>query len=223
MTVRTMGRVLSALVLGSALSGAWASVEVQGIPLDETVTVAGAPLVLNGAGYRKRGYFKVDVTGVYAQAKYNTLEALEKAPGAKRLELVMLQDISGAQASKYFLIDFEASATPAEFAQLINEVSQVGAIYSSLPKIKKGDIITLDVMPGKGLLASMNGQVIQVRGAPMAPINNELLARIMLRMYIGGKTPQELRDNLLGLSFSMRDHPPANAPATAAASAPAAR
>jgi hypothetical protein len=215
MTFRTLGRILSALVLGCTLTATWASVEVQGIPLDETVTVAGQQLVLNGAGYRKRGYFKVDVTAVYAQAKYTTLEALEKAPGAKRLELAMLQDISGAQASKYFLIDFEASATPQEFAQLINEVGEVGAVYGALPKIKKGDVINLDVVPGKGLIASLNGQVIQVHGAPMNYINNDLLGRIMLRMYVGGKTPQELRDNLLGASFTMRDHPPANAPATA--------
>jgi hypothetical protein len=221
-----MGRVLCALLLGSALSGAWAAVEIQGVSLDETATVAGVPLVLNGAGYRKRGYFKIDVTGVYTQARYNTLEAVEKAPGPKRVQLTVLQDITGAQASKYFLIDFEASAQPQEFAQLINEVSEVGAIYSSLPKIKKGDVINIDWIPGKGLITSMNGQVVMLHGAPMTPINNELLARIMLRMYIGGKTPQELRDNLLGLSYTMRDHPPATAPATAAtaaASAPAAR
>jgi len=218
MTFRTLGRILSALVLGGTLTASWAAVEVQGVALDETVTVGGQQLVLNGAGYRKRGYFKIDVTGVYAPSKFTTLEALEKAPGAKRIELAMLQDISGSQASKYFLIDFEASATPQEFAQLINEVSEVGAVYSALPKIKKGDVINLDWVPGKGLIASMNGQVIQVRGAPMNYINNELLARIMQRMYVGGKTPQELRDNLLGLSFSMRDHPPANAPATATAS-----
>ena len=214
MTVRKMSRVLCALLLGSALSGAWASVEIQGVPLEETATVAGVPLVLNGAGYRKRGYFKVDVTGVYTQAKYTTLEALEKAPGPKRVQLTILQDITGAQASKYFLIDFEASAQPQEFAQLINEVSEVGAIYSALPKIKKGDIVNLDWIPGKGLITTMNGQLVMLHGAPMTPINNELLARIMLRMYIGGKTPQELRDNLLGTSFSMRDHPPATAPAT---------
>jgi hypothetical protein len=219
MTFRTLGRILTALALGCTLSASWAAVEVQGVALDETVTVGGQQLLLNGAGYRKRGYFKVDVTGVYMPARYTTLEALEKAPGAKRVELAMLQDISGSQASKYFLIDFEASATPQEFAQLINEVSEVGAVYSALPKIKKGDVINLDWIPGKGLISSLNGQIIQVRGAPMNYINNELMARIMVRMYVGGKTPQELRDNLLGLSYTMRDHPPTGTPAAAPATA----
>ena len=102
-------------------------------------------------------------------------------------------------------IDFEASATPAEFAKLITEVSQVGDIYSSLPKIKKGDVVTMDWIPGKGVLATLNGAQLTAHGAPSPYINSELLAKVMLRMYVGGKTPAELHDNLLGLSNSMRD------------------
>src|SRR5471032_1698161 len=138
MKMPSLRRLVSALLLGCAMSGAWASVDVSGVPLEETVTVGGVPLTLNGAGFRKRGYFKIDVTALYTQQKYSSLDAVEKAPGAKRLQLVIQQDITGSQASRYFLIDFEASATPAEFAQLINEVSTIGSIYSALPKIRKG-------------------------------------------------------------------------------------
>ena len=205
MKMQTLRRLVSALVLGCAVSGAWAEVDVSGVPLEETVTVGGVPLHLNGAGYRKRGYFKIDVTALYLQQKATTLEAVENAPGAKRMQLVIQQDITGSQASRYFLIDFEASATPAEFAKLITEVSQVGDIYSSLPKIKKGDIVTMDWIPGKGLIATLNGAVLTPHGATSAYMNSELLARVMVRMYVGGKTPAELHDNLLGLSSSMRD------------------
>jgi hypothetical protein len=222
MTTQSLRRIVSALILGFAMSGAWAAVDVAGVALDETVTVGGVPLALNGAGYRKRGYFKIDVTALYMQQKYSSLEAVEKAQGAKRLELVIQQDITGSQASRYFLIDFEASATPAEFGQLINEVSLIGNIYSSLPKIKKGDIVTIDWIPGKGILAMLNGVILTPHGAPSPYTNSELLERVMFRMYIGGKTPAELHDNLLGLSYSMRDHPPGTAAATAAATPPVA-
>ena len=205
MKMQTLRRLVSALVLGCAVSGAWAEVDVSGVPLDETVTVGGVPLHLNGAGYRKRGYFKIDVTALYLQQKATTLEAVENAPGVKRVQLTIQQDVTGSQASRYFLIDFEASATPAEFAKLITEVSQVGDIYSALPKIRKGDIVTMDWIPGKGLIATLNGAVLTAHGAPSPYLNNELLARVMLRMYIGGKTPAELHDNLLGISNSMRD------------------
>ena len=205
MMIQTLRRLASALVLGCAVTGAWATVDVSGVTLDETVTVAGVPLHLNGAGFRKRGYFKIDVTALYLQQKATTLEAVENAPGVKRVQLTIQQDVTGSQASRYFLIDFEASATPAEFAKLITEVSEVGDIYSSLPKIKKGDVVTMDWVPGKGLVATLNGVQLQAHGTPSPYINNELLSKVMVRMYVGGKTPAELHDNLLGLSNSMRD------------------
>lgn len=205
MKMKSLRRFMSALVLGCAMTGAWASVDVSGVSLDETVTVGGVPLHLNGAGFRKRGYFKIDVTALYLPTKMTSLEAIENAPGVKRVQLTIQQDVTGSQASRYFLIDFEASATPAEFAKLITEVSQVGDIYSSLPKIKKGDVVTMDWIPGKGLVATLNGTQLQPHGAPSPYINSELLSRVMLRMYVGGKTPAELHDNLLGLSTSMRD------------------
>jgi hypothetical protein len=133
------------------------------------------------------------------------MEALEKLPGIKRIQLAIQQDVTGSQASRYFLIDFEASATPAEFAQLINEVSLIGNIYSALPKIKKGDIVTMDWIPGKGMIATLNGAVLTPHGATSPYMNNELLGRVMLRMYVAAKTPQELHDNLLGVSTTMRD------------------
>jgi len=205
MQMQTLRRLLSALVLGCAVTGAWATIDVSGVPLEDTVTVGGQQLHLNGAGFRKRGYFKIDVTALYLQQKATTLEAVENAPGAKRLQLVIQQDLTGSQASRYFLIDFEASATPAEFAKLITEVSQVGDIYSALPKIKKGDVVTMDWVPGKGLIATLNGVNLVPHGATSPYMNSELLAKVMLRMYIGGKTPAELHDNLLGVSSSMRD------------------
>jgi hypothetical protein len=226
MRMQTLRRLVSALVLGSALfgaGGAWASVDIGGVPLDETVTVGGVPLILNGAGYRKRGYFKIDVTALYTQTRVSSSDALEKVAGPRRIELVVQQDITGSQASRYFLIDFEASATPAEFAQLINEVSLIGDVYSSLPKIKKGDVVTMDWLPGKGLLAMLNGNVLTPHGATSPYTNSELLSRVMFRMYTSGKTPQELHDNLFGVSYSMRDHPPSAATAGAVNAAPVAK
>lgn len=205
MMLQTIRRVLFAVLAGLAATVAHAAVEVSGVPVEETVTVAGQTLTLNGAGYRKRGYFKVDVTALYLGTKATTVEAVEKAPGAKRLVLIIQQDISGAQASRYFLTDFEASAQPMEFAQLINEVSQIGSIYSGIRQIKKGDVVTMDIIPGKGAMAMLNGTPLVAQGATSPYFPNELLGRILFRMYIGGKTPAELRDNLLGTSTSMRD------------------
>jgi len=204
-------RVLTGLALScTVLSTAWARVGIAGVVVDETVIVAGKTLTLNGGGYRKRGYFRTDVTALYTQQPVRTIEALEKAPGPKRIELVILQDISGSQASRYFLMDFEASVAPGEFSQLIQEVSEIGSIYSALGTIRKGDVVTFDCVPGRGMLASMNGTPLMAHGASSPWFTNELLSRLFLRMYVAGKTSAELRDNLLGLSSSMRDAAPAS-------------
>lgn len=216
MIQQTIRRALAAVLTVLATSTTFANVEVSGVSLDESVTVAGQTLKLNGAGFRKRGYFKVDVTALYLQTPANTVEAVEKIGGVKRLVIILQQDITGAQASRYFLTDFEASAQPMEFAQLINEVSQVGGIYSSIRQLKKGDTVALDVIPGKGCMASLNGTPLVPHGASSAFFTNELLGRILFRMYIGGKTPADLRDNLLGTSFTMREKGPTGSSGNAA-------
>jgi hypothetical protein len=203
--MKTIRPLVMALTLLGVVPSTFANAEVSGVSVDETAMVGDQKLQLNGAGYRKRGYFKIDVTALYLPQKMSALEAIENATVPRRIELVILQDITGSQASRYFLIDFEASATPAEFSKLITEVGQVGDIYSSLSRIKKGDIVTMDWVPGKGLIAMYNGAPLTPHGASSPYINSELLGKVMLRMYVGGKTPAELRENLLGLSTSMRD------------------
>jgi hypothetical protein len=141
---------------------------------------------------------------LYTTQKVSTLDELEKLPGPKRIELIMLQEITGSTASRYFLSDFETAASQEEFSQLINETFQMGAIYNSIAKLKKGDVITIDVIPGKGLTASINGTPLLVPDTKARYINSELMGRIFLRMYVGGRTSAELRQNLLGQSKSMR-------------------
>jgi len=82
MKMQTLRRLLSALVLGGAVSGAWANVDVSGVSLDETVTVGGVPLHLNGAGYRKRGYFKIDVTASSASSWSSSRTSRARRPRA---------------------------------------------------------------------------------------------------------------------------------------------
>lgn len=181
------------------------TVEVEGVPVNDTAVVAGQQLVLNGAGFHKRGYFKAYVTGLYVPEKRSSLEAINKLSGPKRIHLHLLREIPGSTISKYFLNDFRLVATDAEFRSLINEVGAVGAIYSALPRVVKGDVFWLDWVPGKGMLVSQNGKPItQGLYTPyLTTPNNELLYRIFLRIYAGAAVPEELRGNLLGQSASM--------------------
>lgn len=181
-------------------SGAWAAVvgELEGVAIDDTATVAGTKLVLNGAAVRKRGYFKTDVTTIYLADKRNTLPGIYKLGGAKRIQLDVLRDISGPVITKYFLSDFKLVTTEEEFKQLITAVGLVGDIYGRIGQVKKGDRVTIDWIPGKGLFTRFNGKPMPVNTKDGYE-NNELLYQIFLRMYVGERAASDYRNGLLGL------------------------
>jgi hypothetical protein len=176
--------------------------EVAGIPVEDSVVMEGGKVVLNGAAWRKRAYFKTDVTAIYLRDKQTSLEGIESAPGPKRLQVTLLKDLPGSVISRYFIADFKAVASDAEFKQLINEISEIGAIYGKIRQVNKGDVVNIDWTPGKGLHSTLNGKQLALDGQP-AYINNELMYRLMLRMYVSASGSAELRDNLVGRSRSM--------------------
>lgn len=191
---------LASMTLSAALAAGFV---VEGIALEDKMDVAGQTLVLNGAGFRKRGFLKTDVSAIYLPRKTSTMEDIQTMPGAKRIYLRILRDIPGSTISRYFINDFKLVTSQDEFKQLITEVGQVGALYAAVRQVYKGDVVTGDWIPGKGFLVSVNGRPIHAEGNPSPYVNNEMLYRILLRMYIGEGVPQELRNNLLGLDKSM--------------------
>ncbi len=187
-------RGLAMALVGVVAFSAQAAVELEGVQLDDTATVAGTRLVLNGAGVRKRGYFKTDVTALYLPERRNSADAVYKTNGVRRLVLVLLRDIPSATISRYFVGDFKQVATDAEFKQVINEVGQMGQIYGNLSRVSKGDVVVIDWIPGSGMNATINGKSMG------SPIKSDLFFEIYMRMYLSPSVPDEFRNALLGVS-----------------------
>ncbi len=195
------GLALSALLPWSpGAIAAPAAVELEGVELPETVTAYGQKLVLNGAAVRKRGYFKADVTALYMPEKRTTAEAVMKLNGIRRLQLNILREFTSSTISRIFLADFKQAASEEEFKKLIEVIGQVGAAYSNVKRVVRGDIVNLDWVPGKGWMASHNGKQLTGDGSGSLSINNELAYQVYLRMYIGAAAPEDLRNGLLGLT-----------------------
>ena len=195
-------------VLGAAAATAllpWArpaqaAVELEGVDLPDTVTAYGQKLVLNGAGVRKRGYFKADVTALYLPEKRTTPDAIYKLNGIRRIQLNILREFTSSTITRIFLADFKQSATDEEFKRLIGPIGQIGAAYANVKKVSKGDIVNLDWVPGVGWMATHNGKPLMGDGGSTLAINDELAYQVYLRMYIGPNAPEELRNGLLGLT-----------------------
>lgn len=180
-------------------SPAQAAVELEGVELPETVMAHGRKLVLNGAAVRKRGYFKADVTALYLPEKRTTPDAIYKLDGVRRIQLNILREFTSSTISRIFLADFKQSATEEEFKRLIGPIGQIGAAYSNVKRVSKGDVVNLDWVPGQGWMASHNGKPLTGDGTVLA-IKDELAYQVYLRMYIGQAAPEDLRNGLLGLT-----------------------
>jgi len=173
---------------------AQATLKVDGIEVPTATTVRGKKLVLNGAGVRRRGYYKSNIVALYLPARLTTLDALMKLDGPRRIQMLLLRDFSQSTVSRIFLADFKQAATDTEFKTLINEVAEIGAIYNNVKRVEQGDKVNIDWQPGAGIIASLNDRQLNEK-----PINNELAYQIYLRMFMGPTVPEELRNRLLGL------------------------
>ena len=179
---------------GMAGGGTHAALHVEGIEVPETLTVRGRRLVLNGAGVRRRGYYKANVVALYLPEKLTTLEAIMRLDGPRRIQIHLLRDFTSSTISRIFLADFKQAATEAEFKSLINEVAEIGAIYANVRKVSQGDVVNIDWQPGLGIIASLNDRALNDK-----PIGSELAYQIYLRMFLGAGVPEELRNRLMGL------------------------
>lgn len=187
---------LTALLLSLGLQTAHAAVDLEGAHFDDTISLGGNQLVLNGTAVQKRGYFKTIVVAVYVQAKRHSLEEMEanRMKEFSRFSIVLLRDIPSSLLSRYFISDFKQAATESEFKLVIDEVGRVGQIYGNLSSLHKGDVVNIDTTPGRGSVITVNGRVVGTMPA------NPLYSDIFLRMYLGSHIPQDFRDGLLGLS-----------------------
>lgn len=195
---RSLLMLASASMLMSYVAPAHAAVELEGVALTETVTAYGQTLVLNGAGVRKRGYFKTEVAALYLPEKHTTPDAIYKLSGIRRLQLNFLREIKSSVLSRVFLSDFKQTALADEAKKLIGPISVIGAAYADVGHVGKGDVVNLDWVPGTGWMATHNGKPLTGADGKALLINEELAFQIYLRMYIGSTVPEELRNGLLG-------------------------
>jgi hypothetical protein len=164
---------------------------LEGVEVSDSAKLAGETLVLNGAAVRRFSIYKTEVASLYLPSKQNTLEGVTGQSGPKRLQLVALRDIRSDDVTRRFMVDFRAASTQQEWSHLINEMAQFGHLLAH--NAKKGDIFTLDWIPDKGLMVTKNGMALADK-----PMLNDLMFRIVMRIFLGPQAPVEAREKLLG-------------------------
>ena len=180
------------LVLAVALP-VRAQVRVEGYTFAREASVAGQALRLNGVGLRAVAWLKGYAAGLYLGTRATTASAVLADTGAKRLQLRMLQEVPAAEFVKAFDKGVARNTPSSELPALAERMQRFTALVNTLGKVRKGDLVDLDWLPGQGLAFAYNGRML---GAPIA--GGDLYAAL-LRIFIGPRpTDPEMKIGLLG-------------------------
>jgi hypothetical protein len=170
-----------------------ATIDVSGVKLEDRITLADKPLVLNGAGVRYKAVFKVYTAGLYLSQKADTPEAVLATPGPKRITITMLRDIDSAELGKLFSRGMEDNMDRSAFSRLIPGVLRMSQVFSDHKKLKEGDNFLVDWVPGTGTVLTIKGKV------EGEPFKEPEFFDALVRIWLGPKPADHLlKEALLG-------------------------
>lgn len=195
--MKTIPLILRTIVLAAGLCAAtasWAATELAGIKIEDTTTVAGTKLQLNGAGIRYKGPFKVYVGDLYTTQKVKSLDELVAAPGPKRLTMTFLREIEAASFGKLLTRGVEDNISKNEMSKLVPGMIRMGDIFTLNKSLIPGDVITLDWIPGTGMVVTAKGKV---QGEPFK--EPEFYRAIMSIWFGPVPADWKLKDAMLGV------------------------
>lgn len=193
----TLGKFLITALFTSllALQAQAATQDINGVKVDDSTSVAGTTLTLNGAGIRFKAIFKVYVAALYLGKKVSTPEEVVSLAGPKRLSVTMVRDIDAAELGKLLTRGIEDNMGKSAMSSLIPGLLRMAQIFSEQKKMVVGDNFLIDWVPGKGTVITVKGVV---QGDPFK--EPEFFAALM-SIWLGPvPADYKLKDALLGAS-----------------------
>jgi hypothetical protein len=136
-----------------------AATEISGVKVEDSATVAGTRLQLNGAGIRYKGPFKVYVGELHTTKKIGSLEELVAAPGPKRLTMTFVREIEAGPFGKLLTRGVEDNVPRNELSKLVPGLIRMSDIFSANKVLVPGDKVILDWIPGTGMVITAKGKV----------------------------------------------------------------
>ena len=182
--------VATLLLAGAAIA---ATTDIAGIKVEDSTTVGGVKLQLNGAGIRYK-IFKIYVGELYTTKKISNLEELVAAPGPKRLSMTFLREVEAGPFGKLLTRGMEDNVPKNQMSKLVPGMIRMGDIFTVNKVLYPGDVITLDWIPGTGLIVTAKGKV---QGEPFK--EPEFFAALMSIWFGQNPGDWKLKDAMLGI------------------------
>jgi Chalcone isomerase-like len=185
------------MFLAAALATPAQAVRYEGQDFADTLQVAGSTLSLNGTGKRQVAIYSLYLAALYLPRKTNSPEAIYAQDGPKRLEMriviPLVKDVSTQEFVKAINKGVSRNTTEAEKASVEERVRQFNAAITEVGRVKKGDRLVIDYLPGQGTVLTVNGKVYG------QPIEGQDFYAVFLKVFIGDhNSDARLRSGLLG-------------------------
>ncbi len=191
--MRQSGWVMGWLTTLFLLSQPLPAAEVAGVSIPDRIQVEGVaqPLVLNGAGVRKKFFFKIYIGALYLPSPSHAPREIIESKGAKRVMMHFLYDeVAQAKLTEGWWSGFRANQDAQALAALRDRIERFAGLFGDA---KAGDRIWIDYLPGRGTRVTINGREKGV--VPGADFN-----RALLRIWLGAEpVTGDLKQAMLGL------------------------
>jgi hypothetical protein len=181
---------LALLVLAVLVAGASAAAELEGVRIDDRISLGGRALVLNGAGVRSKLALKLYVLALYVPKPAKDVNSVF-ANAPRRIQMNLLHTLPSTEIIDALLDTMGDNSSADELAAIKPETDKLVALIRPFKQVKKGDVVTLDFVNG-GTNLGWNGRF---RGR----IPGERFNRALTRIWLGLKPVQDdLKTKLLG-------------------------
>ena len=192
-----MLKTLRTLLLAVGLCWSMAAfpmTELAGVKVEDSVSVAGTKLQLNGAGIRYKGPFKVYVGDLYTTRPVASLDELIAAPGPKRLGMTFLREINSTDFGKLLTRGIEDNVSKSELSKIIQGMIKMGEIFAANKSFQPGEVCALEWDPATGLSIWAKGKL------QAEPFKDPAFFRALMSIWFGNSPADwKLKDQLLGV------------------------
>lgn len=187
-------RQAAVVCLMGAAASSWA-LEIDGVRFEDRAKVGSAQLQVNGAGVRfaAGGLVRAYAVALYLPNKITHESELRAVRGPKRIHLVTMRDVSSNDFGRAMMKALRANLNVDEQIRHIEGITHMGAIFGVVPQMRKGETLSIEQVPGTGVLISVNGKRVG------EVIRDESFFDAMAQIWIG-KNPVDtnLKLALLG-------------------------
>ena len=192
-----MHKLLRTLLITAGLcwsTAGFSMVDVAGVKVEDSMTIAGTKLQLNGAGIRYKGPFKVYVGDLYTTQPVKSLDELIAAPGPKRLTMTFLREINSADFGKLLTRGIEDNVNRADMSKIVVGMIKMGEIFAANKNFMPGDVCALEWDPAKGLSIWVKGKL------QAEPSKDPAFFRALMSIWFGqAPADWKLKDQMLGI------------------------